>query len=33
MRKRFVKPGFLEAWESQGVGNIQVFLNIFKQRV
>ena len=25
--------GFLEVWESQGVGNIQMFLNIFKQRM
>ena len=25
--------GFLEVWESQGVGNIQRFLNIFKQRM
>ena len=24
---------FFELWESQGVGNIQTFLNIFKQRM
>ena len=25
--------GFMEVWEMQGVGNIGVFMNIFKQRV
>ena len=25
--------GYFEVWESQGVGNMQTFLNIFKQRM
>ena len=29
----FNRLGFLEVWESQGVGNIQTFLNTFKQRM
>ena len=33
VKKLLNRLGFLELWEGQGVGNVNVFLNIFKQRI